>query len=84
MNAAHMRISGDEDQQAENESLALRAEVLHAFQQLCVQLNGRSHRLLHSQESPPLQLGVLRYIASRIVGFPNAAPVIFNSGLLNI
>jgi DNA-binding MarR family transcriptional regulator len=58
----HMRILGNEDQQAEKESAAIRADLLHAFQQLCVQLNGRSHRLLHSTRITPLQLGVLRYI----------------------
>ena len=58
----HMRIVGDEEQQAEKESSAIRADLLHTFQQLCVQLNGRSHRLLHSTRITPLQLGVLRYI----------------------
>jgi DNA-binding MarR family transcriptional regulator len=57
-----MRILGNGHQQAEKESPTLRAELLHAFQQLCVQLNGRSHRLLHSTRITPLQLGVLRYI----------------------
>jgi DNA-binding MarR family transcriptional regulator len=59
---AHMRILGDEEQQGEKESCAIRADLLHTFQQLCVQLNGRSHRLLHSTGITPLQLGVLRYI----------------------
>lgn len=62
MNAAHSRISDDQAQLAEEESSAIRADLLHVFQQLCVQLNGRSHRLLHSTGITPLQLGVLRYI----------------------
>jgi DNA-binding MarR family transcriptional regulator len=58
----HMRILGNEDEQTEKDNPAIRADLLHAFQQLSVQLNGRSHRLLYSTGITPLQLGVLRYI----------------------
>ena len=62
MNPAHMRNPGDEHQHGEDESRAVCTDLLHTFQQLCVQLNGRSHRLLHTTGITPLQVGVLRYI----------------------